>query len=131
HADIAVSRRQQTHGDVHAGRLAGAVAAEKAEQLRLAASEGHAVQHVAVAVEGVDGFQAERVSGQGKPPGYADRPPPRRGCPRSSPWSHRAGFASAIDARLAARRSTDRRRARQAEVPWAFAPAPWRSRRGD
>ena len=52
--DLAVARRQQAHGDVHAGGLAGAVAAEQAEHARLAELERHVVQHVAVAVIGVD-----------------------------------------------------------------------------
>ena len=43
------------------------------------------LQHMAVAVEGVDVVQRERASGQDRPPGCADRPPLRRGCPRRSP----------------------------------------------
>ena len=54
HHDLAAARRQQAHGDVHAGRFAGAVAAEQAEHARLAELERDVLQHVAVAVIGVD-----------------------------------------------------------------------------
>ena len=53
--------RQQADGDVHAGRLAGAVAAEEAEQPALAERKRDPVQHVAVAVEGVDVDEGERA----------------------------------------------------------------------
>ena len=55
------ARRQQADGDVHAGRLAGAVAAEQAEQAAFAERERHLLQDVAVPVEGVDVAEAERA----------------------------------------------------------------------
>ena len=58
---VAAARRQQAHGDVMQVDLAGAVAAEQAEQARLAERERHVVQHVAVAVEGVDVAERERA----------------------------------------------------------------------
>src|SRR2546428_1600806 len=63
--DLAVARREQADGDVHRGGLAGPVAAEQAEQPARAQAQGHAVQHVAIAVEGVDLAQHERVIRQG------------------------------------------------------------------
>ena len=83
HKNVAGARRQQADRDVHAGGLAGAVAAEQAEQPADAGRERDLRQHVAVAVIGVDLAEAERgVSGQGRPRGCADRRPPRRACPR-------------------------------------------------
>ena len=44
---------------MHAGGLAGAVAAEERQDAPGAQRERHAVQHVALAVQGVDSFQRE------------------------------------------------------------------------
>ena len=85
HGYRAAARRQQAHGDVHAGRLAGAVAAEQPEHAGLMQLERDVLQHVAVAVIGVDIGQRERASGQDRPPGCAGRPPPGSACPPRSP----------------------------------------------
>ena len=50
----AAARRQQADHDIHAGRLAGAVAAEQPEQAAFAERERHLLEDVAVPVEGVD-----------------------------------------------------------------------------
>src|SRR5437899_1490832 len=63
--DGASSGRQQTDRHVHRGRFAGAVASEQPEQTPFTETEGHPVQHVAVAVEGVDLVQRERGRRQG------------------------------------------------------------------
>src|SRR2546425_5809897 len=63
--DSASSGRQQTDRHVHRGRFAGAVASEQPEQTPFTETEGDAVQHVAVAVEGVDLVQRERGRRQG------------------------------------------------------------------
>src|SRR5262249_26804717 len=66
-ADRAAAGREQADRDVHRGRLAGAVASEQAQQPPLAQTQRHAVQHVAVAVEGVDLVERERVVRHGAP----------------------------------------------------------------
>ena len=58
--DLAVARRQEADDRAHAGRLAGAVAAEQREHAPRVQREGHVVQHVAVAVERVDAGERER-----------------------------------------------------------------------
>src|SRR5262245_32721272 len=80
--DRASPRPEKAHDRVHAGGLARTVAAEQAEQPPRLQREGHAVQHVAVAVKGVDADDFERVSRQGTPRVCADPPPLRRGCLR-------------------------------------------------
>ena len=61
HLDRAMARRQQTHRDIHAGRFAGAVAPQQAEQPAFAERERHLVQHMAVAVIGVDVAERQRA----------------------------------------------------------------------
>ena len=85
HFDRAAAWRQQPDGDVHAGRLAGAVAAEQPEQAALAEFERHPLQHMAVAVIGVDVVELERAIRQDRPPGCAGRPRLPRACLRRSP----------------------------------------------
>ena len=58
---------------------------EQPEQTALAERERHLLQHVAIAVIGVDVGEAKRASRQDRPPGCAGRPPLRRGCLRRSP----------------------------------------------
>ena len=53
--------RQQPDGHAHRGGLARAVAAEQPEEAALAEPERHAVQDVAVAVEGVDVVEHQRA----------------------------------------------------------------------
>ena len=81
-ADRAAPRLEKAHDGRHAGGLAGAVASEQAEQPARLQRERHAVQHVAVAVIGVEVGDRERFSRQDTPPGCADRRPPRRACLR-------------------------------------------------
>src|SRR5205085_1595796 len=83
--DRAAARAEKSHDSRHAGGLAGAVAAEQAEQLAGPQREADAVQHMAVAVVGVDVADAQRFTRQGTPPWCADRRPPRRAYPRRSP----------------------------------------------
>ena len=83
--DRAAARPQKPHDGRHAGGLAGAVAAEQAEQAAGLQREADAVQHMAVAVIGVDVADAQRLTRQGTPPWCADRRPPRRACLRRSP----------------------------------------------
>jgi hypothetical protein len=45
----------------------------------------HLLQHMAVAVIGIDAGETERAIRQDRPPACADRPPLRRGCLRRSP----------------------------------------------
>src|SRR6266481_2657451 len=80
--DRALSRLEEAHDRRHAGRLAGAVAPEQAEQASSVQGKRHRMKNVAVAVVGVDAGDVERLSRQDKPPGCADRRPPRRAYPR-------------------------------------------------
>ncbi len=80
--DRAAPRLQEAHDRRHAGGLAGAVAAEKAEQAARAQREADAVQHMAVAVVGIDVGDAQRLTRQGTPPWCADRRRPPRACLR-------------------------------------------------
>ena len=82
HRDAARPRRQQADGNIHAGGLAGAIAADQTEHATFAGGERHLLQHVAVAIVGVDIDETESLMCQGRPPACADRRPPRPAFPR-------------------------------------------------
>ena len=81
-ADRTPPRLEEAHDRRHAGGLAGAVAAEQAKQPPRLQRERDAVQHVAVAVIGVDAGDVQRVSHRDRPLLCADRRPPPRASPR-------------------------------------------------
>ena len=84
-AHRAPARAQPSDHRVHAGGLAGAVAAEEREHPALGDAERDRVQDVAVAVERVHAFEDSAgafsydISGQDRPPGFEGRRPLRRG----------------------------------------------------
>src|SRR5262249_59927778 len=83
--DLASAPGQQADGDVHARRFARAVATNETEHAPLARGKSHPLQHMAVAVEGIDALEAECTSYQDRPPVCADRRPLRSASPRPPP----------------------------------------------
>src|SRR5262249_30169893 len=83
--DRAAPWPQESHDGRHAGGLAGAVAAEQAEQAAALKHKAEAMQHMAVAVIGIDVADTQRLTRQGTPPWCAGRRRPGRGSLRRSP----------------------------------------------